>query len=99
MDNLCYTCKYAEFDYNESGHFVDGCRKSYPVGSEENKWGEVIKCPEYKDDNLYLDDIIICHNDLPFETRNTETKQNKGTFPKVSEISLDVVFSVKEFDF
>ena len=49
MDNLCESCKYAEWDYNESGHFVDGCRKSYPVGSEENKWGEVIKCPEYKE--------------------------------------------------
>ena len=49
IDNICGTCKHAEFDYNEKGYFVDGCRLGYPEGSYENHWGDIIDCPEHEE--------------------------------------------------
>ncbi len=47
-DNICGTCKHAEFDYNEKGYFVDGCKLGYPEGSEEDE-GVIVDCPEHEE--------------------------------------------------
>ena len=53
MDNLCESCRYAEYDYTEyyggdRQYFVSGCKcKNNPTSGEIDEQDNVTNCSEY----------------------------------------------------
>lgn len=46
---VCRTCKYAEWEQDEKGWFVEGCKIGMPSPVTEDDDGDITECPEHEE--------------------------------------------------